>query len=128
MGNKLQDKARKLAELPYTVRVEKDKTIDGQEVFLATHPELVGCMAQGATTEEAVDNLKEVTQEYILSLLEDGLTVPIPMTKLTSTTQETITVEGTFTAPAPQSFLGILSEVVQPSTREQVGTAELITC
>jgi predicted RNase H-like HicB family nuclease len=128
MGNKLQDKARKFAELPYTVRVEKDKTIDGQEVFLATHPELIGCMAQGATTEEAVDNLKEVTQEYMLSLLEDGLIIPTPMTKLTSTTQETITVSGTFTAPETKSFLGILGEVVQPSGREQVGTAELITC
>jgi len=128
MGNKLQDKAHKLAELPYTVRVEKDKTTDGQEIFLATHPELIGCMAQGANVKEAVDNLREVTEEYILSLLEDRLSVPSPLTKLTSTTQETITVSGTFTAPTPKSLLDTLGEVAQPSTREDVATVELITC
>jgi len=128
MGNRLQDKARKLAELPYTVKVEKDRTIDGQEIFLATHPELIGCMAQGADVKEAVDNLKEVTEEYILSLLEDGLPVPTPLTKLTSTVQETITVSGTFTAPATKSLLDVLGEVAQPSTREEVATVELITC
>jgi len=127
MGNRLQDRACKLAGLPYTVKVEKDKTIDGHEIFLATHPELIGCMAQGANVKEAVDNLKEVTEEYILSLLEDSLPVPAPLTKLTSTTQETITVSGTFTAPPTKSLLDVLGEVAQPSTREEVATIELIT-
>ena len=126
MENRLQDKARELAELPYTVKVEKDKTVDGQEVFLATHPELIGCMCQGTTIKEAVNGLKEVTQEYILSLLEDGVLVPAPMTQVTSTTQGIVTISTSFTAP--QSFLGVLGRVVQPSTRQEVSTAELITC
>lgn len=128
MRNRLQDEARKLAGLPYTVKVEKDKTIGGQEIFLATHPELIGCMAQGANVKEAVDNLNEVTEEYILSLLEDDLPVPAPLTKATSTTQETITVSGTFTAPITKSLLDVLGKVAQPSTREEVATVELITC
>jgi predicted RNase H-like HicB family nuclease len=128
MGNKLQNKARELVEQPYTVKVEKDKTIDGQEVFLASHPELIGCMAQGGDVKDAVDNLKEVTEEYILSLLEDGLPIPTPAIKLTSTTQETITVIGTFTAPATETLSDIFGRLVQPSTREEVATVELITC
>ena len=128
MGNKLQDKACKLAELPYAVKVEKDKKTDGKEIYLAIHPELIGCMSQGATVEEAMDNLKEVTEEYIASLLEDGLPVPAPMTKATSTTQETITVSGTFSAPTPRDFPDLLSEVIKPSTRQEVATVEPITC
>ena len=127
MGNKLQDKARKLAELPYTVKVEKDKTIDGQEVFLASHPELIGCMAQGASFEEAVENLREVRLEYISSLLEDDSPIPSPTTRQTSTSQEAVTVIETFTATPSKPFLGVLGEVVQPSTREAVATVELIT-
>jgi predicted RNase H-like HicB family nuclease len=128
MGNKLQAKAHELAERPYTVKVEKDKTVDGQEIFLAFHPELIGCMAQGADVKEAVDNLKEVTEEYMLSLLEDGLPVPTPMTQLTSTTQEAIILSETVTVPATKSPLDILGEVVQPSTREDVATVEFVTC
>jgi predicted RNase H-like HicB family nuclease len=128
MRNKLQNKVHELAEQPYTIKVEKDKTVDGQEVFLAFHPELIGCMAQGGDVKEAVDNLKEVTEEYILSLLEDGLPIPAPATKLTSTVQETVNIIGTFTAPATETLADIFGKVVRPSTREEVATVELITC
>lgn len=80
-------------ELPYTLKISKDKTVDGKDVFLAIHPELIGCMAQGITVEEAVGNLKEVTYEYILSLLEDRVPIPVPSSKLTTTTYIT-TVRG----------------------------------
>ena len=128
MGNKLQAQAHELAEQPYTVKVEKDKTVNGQEIFLAFHPELIGCMAQGADVKEAVDNLKEVTAEYILSLLEDGLPIPTPMTQLTSTAQEATIINETITVPATKSPLDVLGEIVQPSTREEVATVEFITC
>ena len=78
MKKDLRKQAEILAGQPYTVDVSRDETTDGKFVYLATHPELPGCMAQGITIEEAKVNLKEVAAEYILSLLEDKLSVPEP--------------------------------------------------
>ncbi len=128
MRNKLQNKAHKLAEQPYTVKIERDRTIDGQQVFLVSHPELIGCMAQGGNVKEAMDNLKEVTEEYILSLLEDSLPIPTPATRSISTIQETATVIGTFTGSGTKTLSDIFARVTQPSTREEVATVELVSC
>lgn len=39
-------------------------------------PSLPGCISQGQTREEAVDNIKEAIEGYIAALKEDGLPVP----------------------------------------------------
>ena len=39
-------------------------------------PSLPGCISQGKTREEAIDNIKEAIREYIAALAEDGLPVP----------------------------------------------------
>ena len=87
------------------------------------HPELPGCMAQGETVEEAIENLKEVTLEYILSLLEDRLPIPIPSGRLTKTTTS-YSISNTVTGS--KSFLDALSEAVQPCTRQEISTVELV--
>lgn len=44
--------------------------------WVAECPSLPGCVSQGATREEAVANIKEAIEGYILALQEDGLPVP----------------------------------------------------
>ncbi len=126
MNRKLDEKARTIAEWPYTIKISKDKTVDGGEVFLASHPELIGCMAQGETVEEAVQNLKEVTYEYALSLLEDRMPIPVPSSRLTIIRSAHATIVRTITANKP--FTDILSDVVQPSTRQDISTVDCVSC
>lgn len=39
-------------------------------------PTLPGCISQGKTKEEAINNIREAIQGYINSLQEDGLPIP----------------------------------------------------
>lgn len=77
-NNDVYELARKLADRSYTVYTHSDETTDGNLIYVATNPELEGCMSQGATVEEAVKNLFDARIDYIASLLEDNLPVPEP--------------------------------------------------
>jgi predicted RNase H-like HicB family nuclease len=44
--------------------------------WVAECPSLPGCISQGKTREEAVSNIREAIDGYILALEEDGLEVP----------------------------------------------------
>lgn len=70
--------AKVLAAQPYNVIVVEDETTEGQLVYLASIPELEGCMGQGLTLEEALADLEDAKFDYINSLLIDGLQVPLP--------------------------------------------------
>lgn len=49
----------------------------GEDNFwVAEVPSLPGCVSQGETKEEAIENIKEAIVGYILALEEDGLPVP----------------------------------------------------
>ena len=50
--------------------------------FIAEVPELVGCMADGATYEETLTNVKVIMQEWIETAQEKGWDVPEPKGKL----------------------------------------------
>lgn len=39
-------------------------------------PSLPGCISQGKTKEEAVQNIREAIEGYVLSLQQDGLPIP----------------------------------------------------
>ncbi len=39
-------------------------------------PSLPGCISQGKTREEAIQNIKEAIRGYVAALEEDGLPVP----------------------------------------------------
>jgi len=39
-------------------------------------PSLPGCISQGTTREEAIQNIKEAIEGYVLALEDDGLPVP----------------------------------------------------
>ncbi len=52
------------------------------ESFIVEVPELVGCMADGATYEEAIANAQSLVQEWIDTACTLGRTIPEPKGKL----------------------------------------------
>jgi predicted RNase H-like HicB family nuclease len=46
------------------------------DYWVAECPSLPGCVSQGPTKQEAIKNIKEAIEGYVLSLQEDGLPVP----------------------------------------------------
>jgi predicted RNase H-like HicB family nuclease len=58
--------------MKYRVTIEQDE--DG--VFVAEVPALPGCISQGNTRAEAVENIKEAIELYIESLEAHGDPVP----------------------------------------------------
>lgn len=44
--------------------------------WVADCPSLPGCISQGETREEAIVNIKEAIEGYVLTLEDDGLPVP----------------------------------------------------
>ena len=73
------------SERMYLTVVMEDEDTEGLSCFVATHPELPGCMSQGRTRAEAVENLREARELYIQSLLDDGLPLPTPAHATTTT-------------------------------------------
>jgi len=125
MTSEIEDRAKYLASQPYAIEVMKDKTTTGEDVFLAKNPQLYGCMAQGATIEEALANLADARLDYIEGLLEDGEPVPAVSSLLiyTSTSGEIETVlliDETVESEPEREFLGDLDKVIQPTTREPI--------
>ncbi len=93
--------AEKLASRPYTILVMRDETTSGQPIFVAYTPELEGCIAQGASPEEAVNNLQGARTDFIESLLEDGLQVPEPQSMPTTTSSNATTFAYTYSPDQP---------------------------
>ena len=52
------------------------------QAFLVEVPELPGCMADGATREEALKNASEVIQQWIETAKELGRGIPQPRGRL----------------------------------------------
>ncbi len=55
---------------------------DEDEVFIAEVPELAGCMADGATYQEALSNVEVVIQEWLDTAKELGRPIPEPKGRL----------------------------------------------
>ena len=52
------------------------------EAFLAEVPELAGCMADGATPQEALANVQIVARQWVETARELGRSVPEPKGRL----------------------------------------------
>jgi predicted RNase H-like HicB family nuclease len=63
--------------MKYRVLIEPDE--DG--VFVAEVPALPGCVSQGETREQAVENIKEAIALYLESLAAHDEPVPPPITE-----------------------------------------------
>ena len=55
----------------FRIVLEKDE--DGG--YTVTVPSLPGCISQGDTKEEAMENIKEAIELHVESLVEDGLPI-----------------------------------------------------
>lgn len=55
---------------------------DADNAFIVEVPELPGCMADGATVEEAVANVEVIIKEWIEVAKERGMEVPEPKGRL----------------------------------------------
>lgn len=78
MVNETYKQAIKLALRNYTVAVFEDKQSNGTKIFMAKNPELNGCMAQGITIDEAIQNLSDARIDYIYDSLVSGIAIPEP--------------------------------------------------
>ena len=63
--------------MKYTVIIEEGC----ESGYVAYVPALKGCVSQGKTKAEALNNIKEAMEVYIEALLEDGLAVPTEVGK-----------------------------------------------
>lgn len=63
--------------MKYRVNITQDE--DG--VFVAEVPNLPGCISQGVTRPQAIENIKEAIAGYIESLEAHGEPVPPPITE-----------------------------------------------
>jgi predicted RNase H-like HicB family nuclease len=60
--------------MKYKILIEQDE----DEMFVAEVPNLPGCISQGKTRAEALDNIREAIQGYIESLKKHNEPVPNP--------------------------------------------------
>jgi antitoxin HicB len=58
--------------MKFRVLIEQDE--DG--VFVATVPELPGCISQGKTRDEAISNIKDAVEGYLVSLKKHNEPIP----------------------------------------------------
>jgi predicted RNase H-like HicB family nuclease len=63
--------------MKYTIIIEKGN----ESGYVAYVPALKGCVSQGKTKRETIENIKEAMEVYIEALLEDGLPVPTEVGK-----------------------------------------------
>lgn len=61
--------------MKYRIIVEQDE--DG--VFVAQCPTLPGCVSQGKTRQEAIENIKDAIVGYLASLKKHGEPIPPPI-------------------------------------------------
>ncbi len=63
---------RQLNIMKYRVLIEQDE--DG--IFIATVPELPGCISQGKTRDETISNIKDAVLGYLISLKKHNEPIP----------------------------------------------------
>ena len=97
MDAKIEKMANEKAAQNYAVEFLEEKGQEEGFSVMAYNPELPGCMAQGTSKEDALNNLRDARFDYICSLLEDGIAVPLPMQELSTTTTDLTSSESSNT-------------------------------
>jgi len=55
---------------------------DDDQSFIAEVPELAGCMADGATYQEALQNAEQIIEDWVETAVSLGRNIPEPKGKL----------------------------------------------
>jgi predicted RNase H-like HicB family nuclease len=71
------DRLAYYASQPYAIKILAFEC-DACLYYVASHPELYGCLAQGRTPAEALYNLAQTRPRYLAMLLEMDLEIPLP--------------------------------------------------
>lgn len=62
-------------KMPYRLELVEDKEEGG---YVASYPELPGCITLGDTLEDAVNNANDAKREWLLAAIEEGIDIPLP--------------------------------------------------
>lgn len=69
-----------MRDLPYFLSLRYPvELIDDDGVFVASHPDLPGCISQGDSPDEAVANLNDAREAWLRVSVEDGLPIAEPV-------------------------------------------------
>ena len=63
--------------MPYRMEIVPDTAEGG---YIASFPELCGCITCGETMEKAVSNAVDAKKEWLAAAIEDGIDIPTPET------------------------------------------------
>lgn len=63
--------------MPYRMEIVPDTAEGG---YIASFPELCGCITCGETVEKAVANAIDAKKEWLTAAIEDGIDIPTPET------------------------------------------------
>lgn len=64
--------------LPYRIEIVPDSAEGG---FVASYPELPGCLSIGETIEDAIASIREAKIDWLMAALEDGVHIYEPKTE-----------------------------------------------
>ena len=62
--------------MQYSILIQFD---DIDKIYVASVPELKGCMAHGYTREESIKEIQEAIKLQIEVMQEKGIAIPMPM-------------------------------------------------
>ena len=65
----------KYMSLHYHMKIIEDKSEGG---YIASYPDLPGCLTCGETLEEVVKNADDAKREWLLAAMEEGIDIPEP--------------------------------------------------
>lgn len=73
----LKSKINEIMNRKYRMEIIEDKDEGG---FCVSYPELPGCLSFGETADEAIKNGEDARKEWVTAMLEEGKTIPEPIT------------------------------------------------
>ena len=65
----------KYMSLHYHMKIIEDPNEGG---YVASYPDLPGCLTCGETLEEVVKNVRDANREWLLAAMEEGIDIPEP--------------------------------------------------
>jgi predicted RNase H-like HicB family nuclease len=97
--------------LPYTLYRSPMKDSDGKTYWIAEYVELRGCKVDGGSESDAITELYELFDEYILDCIERNCPIPEPEKIHIPVDESTILVKRFF--PAPKSTVSARANVTK---------------